>query len=86
MDKSNEEFKARLEGTHTFPADYLFKFIVNKEKLSEIERLFKDQKLTLKPSKNGNYISVSIRLMMESSDQVMSVYQSAAKIEGIISL
>jgi putative lipoic acid-binding regulatory protein len=86
MDKSNEAFRERLEGTHVFPTLYLFKFIVTKDKLIEIEKLFPRNEIITKPSKKGNYISASIKMMMPSSDHIIEVYKSASKIEGIISL
>jgi hypothetical protein len=39
-----------------------------------------------KKSKTGKYISVSIVLKIQSSDEVISYYRKAEKIKGIISL
>ena len=39
-----------------------------------------------KKSKTGKYISVSIVMKLASSDEVISYYQQAEKVEGIISL
>jgi len=84
------KLKDRLDNTTKFPAEYLYKFIVPAEgkKVKEIESLFKDRfaRITTKESKTGKYISVSIRVELASSDEVISYYKQAGSIEGIISL
>lgn len=79
-----------LDATTKFPAEYLYKFIVptgGKQK-AEIEELFKDRlaKITGTKSKTGKYISLSIKIKLSSSSEVISYYKKAEKIEGIISL
>ena len=87
MSKFNKaEFKAKLEDIHQFPTQYMFKFIVKGDKLSEVEALFPKQALSLKPSSKGNYTSVTAKLEMASSNAVIEVYEKAHKIEGIIAL
>ena len=87
MSKFNTaEFKAKLDDIHRFPTEYMFKFIVKGEKISEVESLFPKQALTLKPSSKGNYTSVTAKLKMNSSDAVIQVYEQAHKIDGIIAL
>ncbi|GGH03596.1 DUF493 domain-containing protein [Polaribacter pacificus] len=84
------KLKDSLEDTTSFPADYLYKFIVptagDQEK--EVEAIFKATAATYdtKFSKTGKYVSVSIELVVESADQVIAFYKKAEKIEGIISL
>jgi len=41
---------------------------------------------TEKESKKGNYTSLTIQMMMPSSEAVILVYQKASAIEGIIAL
>ena len=56
--------KEKLEATHDFPEDYLFKFIITNQesKHTEIYRVFDDIKFTLntRESKNGKYTSISM--------------------------
>lgn len=84
------KLKSQLEDTTTFPADYLYKFIVptdgNQEQ--EVQDLFNKGGAIIdtKKSKTGKYVSVSIRLQVTSSDEVINYYQQAEKIKGIISL
>ena len=84
------KLKAQLDDTTTFPADYLYKFIVPSDanQVEEVEALFNDSGAVIntKKSKTGKYVSVSVVLKVESSDKVISYYQKAEKIKGIISL
>ena len=93
MSKKDEfylKLKAQLDDTTSFPADYLYKFIVptTKNQETEVEALFnnKGAVITTKKSKTGKYVSVSIILKLNTSDEVISLYKKAEKIEGIISL
>ncbi|UXP33278.1 DUF493 domain-containing protein [Reichenbachiella agarivorans] len=86
MDESSQSFKEKLDSVHVFPTLYLFKFIVPEAQIPEVKALFAKHDVKLKPSKNGKYSSVTIQVMMGSSDQVIETYEKAKKIEGIISL
>lgn len=91
---NKEEFytklKSQLEDTTSFPADYMYKFIVpsNENQEAEVQDLFnnKGAVITTKKSKTGKYISVSIVLKVQDSEEVISYYKKAEKIKGIISL
>ncbi|MCB4235352.1 DUF493 domain-containing protein [Kaistella anthropi] len=76
--------KEKLEATHDFPGDYLFKFIVTNDesKHTEIYRVFDDVKFTLttKDSKNGKYTSMSINAFVLDADQVIKIYKEVGKI------
>ena len=86
MTKSAQEFKEKLETTYSFPTLYMFKFIVPNAKVGEIESLFPKNEMGMKASSNGKYVSVTIKMMASSSDQIIDIYTRAGKIEGIISL
>ncbi|WP_109832511.1 DUF493 family protein [Reichenbachiella versicolor] len=79
-------FKEKLEKVHNFPTLYMFKFIVPKDKVAEVELLFPKNEIVTKPSSSGKYISMTIKSMMESADHIIEVYTEAKKIKGIISL
>ncbi|MBL7876171.1 MAG: DUF493 family protein [Cyclobacteriaceae bacterium] len=79
-------FHEKLDQHYAWPSLYVFKFIVPENKTIEVKSLFPNHIASEKPSKNGNYISVTIEMMMPSSAAVIEIYQSAAKIEGIIAL
>ena len=85
-----EKLKLRLDETTTFPSKYLYKFIVPADelKVKEIELIFNygGAIIDTRSSKTGKYTSVSILIEMQSSDEIISKYKLAEKIEGIISL
>lgn len=81
-----EAFKEKLDGAHKWPSLYMFKFIVPKGKEDEVFALFPKNDLSTKESSKGNYISVTAKVMMGSSDAVMEKYQQANKIEGVLAL
>ena len=86
MEKSTQAFKAKLEETHSFPALYMFKFVVPSAQIDEVISLFPKNEVQLKPSSAGKYTSVTCRMMVSSSDQIIDTYEHASKIEGVISL
>ena len=94
MDQNSESFferlKTELENTHTWPAEYLFKFIVPTDvaKISAVEDAFDGMGavITTRKSKNGNFTSVSVNVQMETPQQVVDKYIEVSVIEGIISL
>lgn len=92
--QDREEFytklKSQLNDTTQFPADYLYKFIVptDENQEQEVQDLFTKGGaiINTKKSKTGKYVSVSVRLQVASADEVITYYQQAEKIKGIISL
>ena len=94
MDKKKEEFYNRLReelsSTSTWPAEYLFKFIVptDKSKIDDVENAFNNLGAVINTtqSKNGKYTSISINVQMENPDNVIEKYIEVSTIEGIISL
>ncbi|OYX85559.1 MAG: hypothetical protein B7Y83_04325 [Flavobacteriales bacterium 32-34-25] len=94
MDKKTEEFfdrlKGELEKSNTWPAIYLFKFIVptDNEKIKQVEQAFNCLGAVIKTtqSKTGKFTSVSIDVQMESPQAIIDKYIEVSTIEGIISL
>lgn len=83
---SPQDFKQKLDEQYSWPSLYMFKFIVSKGKETEVMNLFPFNEVSTKSSKNGNYISVTAKVMMGSSDDIIKIYEEAYKIEGVISL
>ena len=85
-----ERLKKQLEDDTTWPAPYLFKFIVPAEldKIAEIRAIFDDLKgeINTRDSVKGNYTSVSIKVNMKSPDHIIEKYLEVSKVEGVISL
>jgi putative lipoic acid-binding regulatory protein len=95
MNEKTEEFykrlKAELENTtEKWPTEYLYKFIIpaSEAKIALIEKAFNNMGAVIKTnkSKNGNYSSVSINVIMPSADAIIEKYKEVSTIEGIISL
>jgi len=97
MDKplNPEEFynnlEEKLQDTSVWPSEYLYKFIIKSDpiKINTIERIFDNMGAVIKTntSKNGNYTSISIHVIMNSSDVVIEKYKEVGvRVEGVISL
>jgi putative lipoic acid-binding regulatory protein len=84
------KLKERLDTSSTYPSEYLFKFIVptTKNQLNEVKEVFdiSGVEIKTKSSKTKKYVSVSVRMNVKSSDEIISKYNAVATVEGIISL
>jgi uncharacterized protein len=92
--EKSEAFYKRLKEQLTldaiWPAPYMFKFIVTAqlERVAEIRAIFDGTNAIIqtRDSSKGTYISVSIKVNMESPDAVIEKYLEVSKVEGVISL
>ena len=84
MDTS--KFKTLLDEQMTWPDYYQFKFITKTEKKHHVIELLEDHKVEQKLSKNGKYTSVTSRKILNSSDEVIAVYEKVSQVEGVITL
>jgi uncharacterized protein len=81
-----QSFREKLDQHYAWPSLYIFKFIVPSGRESEVKKLFPHHTTTEKQSSQGKYTSVTVQMMMQSSDAVISIYQQASTIEGLIAL
>ena len=94
MDKETEDFyvrlKSELEESTTWPAIYLYKFIVPTTdiNINLVENTFNNMGAVIQThsSKTGKYTSISINVTMQDADKVIEKYVELSIIEGIISL
>ncbi|WP_309641853.1 DUF493 family protein [Flavobacterium sp.] len=94
MDKNTEDFyerlKVELDNSNTWPAEYLFKFIVPTavEKIQKIEDAFNCMGAVIKTtkSKTGKFTSISVDVQMKDAQEIVDKYIEVSTIEGIISL
>ena len=92
-DKS-EEFYGRLREelliNTSWPADYLYKFIVptDKDKIVQIQQIFDNTGAVIesKKSRKGKYTSLSITVNLKNPDEVIQKYKEVGEVEGVISL
>ena len=94
MDKTTQEFyerlKVELNNSNTWPAEYLFKFIVPTEadNVKKVEDAFDCMGAVIKTtkSKNGKYTSISIDVQMKDAQEIVDKYIEVSTIKGIVSL
>ncbi|MDR2861058.1 MAG: DUF493 family protein [Syntrophobacterales bacterium] len=79
-------FRELLDRNHTWPCLFPFKFIAPMEKLHDILLLFPEEEPALRSSKEGKYVSVTIRKHVRSSDEVVACYNRLEGIKGVICL
>ena len=88
-ESDRERMRKQLNETHTWPCDFIFKFIVPKgnENEAALRAIFGlKARLNFKDSKTGKYRSFTIVDQVESADAVFARYEAASNIPGIISL
>lgn len=85
-----KKLKTTLDETTQFPSKYLYKFIIPNDdlKLNQIKDVFNygGAVIDTKPSKTRKYISISILIEMQSSEEIISKYHDVGHIKGLISL
>ena len=93
-EKEAQEFYDRLQtelnNSNTWPAEYLFKFIVPSvdNNVDFVENTFNGMGAVIKTtkSKTGKYTSISIDVTVNNSNEIIQKYKEVAVIKGIVSL
>jgi putative lipoic acid-binding regulatory protein len=84
-----DKLKAQLE-LMEWPNLYLYKFIIpnQNETLAKVTALFEYEtaEISYHESGRGNYVSVSVKEVALSVEQIIEKYQKASEIKGVISL
>lgn len=86
--KQFDDLREKLE-MEDWPNLYLFKFILpsDNEKIARVTGLFDDgADIVMRPSKEGNYISISVKEMMFDVDSIIEIYEKSALIKGVMVL
>lgn len=85
-----ERLKVELDNSNTWPAEYLYKFIMPSvnDNVERVEKAFDNMGAVIKTtkSKTGKFTSVSVDVTMNSADEIISKYKEVSTIEGIVSL
>ena len=81
-----DNLRQLLDDNNDWPTDYLFKFIAPRSAVDELKKVFDGHEIDLKASKRGNYLSLTSRIRVQSSEEVITVYRQAGSVEGVISL
>ncbi|TAE73685.1 MAG: DUF493 family protein [Bacteroidetes bacterium] len=85
-----ETLKTKLDETESFPLLYMFKFVLpsDNHKIALLTKQFEEQngEITMRTSATGKHTSITIRLVVLSSEEVINHYKRATNIEGVIML
>lgn len=85
-----DELRKKLEESITsFPYIYMFKFIIKADNktMALVEVIFDDDAdIIQKQSTKGNFISITVKQVVMNVDEIISIYEKAAEIEGVMSL
>jgi uncharacterized protein len=85
-----ERLQVELDNSNTWPAEYLFKFIVPSvdDNVERVENAFNCMGAVIKTtkSKTGKFTSVSVDVTMKNAQEIIEKYQEVATIKGIVSL
>ena len=85
-----DELRKKLEESITsFPYIYMFKFIIKADNktMALVEVIFdEDAEIIQKQSTKGNFISITVKQVVMSVDEIISIYEKGAEIEGVMSL
>jgi hypothetical protein len=81
------KFRALLDEEYAWPTDYHFKFIVPVGQIDALQQLLNTTaRIEVRLSRNNRYASVSVRMKMSSSQEVIYVYEKVGGLEGLIAL
>jgi uncharacterized protein len=90
VDAFYERLATELDNQNTWPANYLFKFIVptQDDNVLIVENAFNSLGAIIKTtaSKTGKFTSVSIDVMMPNAQTIIQKYKDLSNIKGIVSL
>ena len=86
MSQNFKAFRDKLEEGYSWPSLYMFKFIVPKGKEDLVADLFPKHEIKSRVSNQGNYVSITVQSMCNSSDEIIDIYKKAHEIEGLIAL
>lgn len=84
-----DKLREHLTKDFTWPTVYMFKFIAPAENriFALLHDLFPHQaEFTNRHSAGGKYVSITVKELMLSADEVIERYQKASAIEGVIVL
>lgn len=92
MHFSQEEqyFHSLLEKEYTWPDFYKFRFIcaaTSKDQfLKIVEKIANVEKLHITPSAQDHYFSITFRLYVLKSEEVVQIYRNLSIVQGVIKI
>jgi hypothetical protein len=89
MDDRFIKLREALLKEKKWPMEYLFKFIVPNEQvlIDDVKEVFTNpDNIKYKVSQNIKYVGITCKELMPDVDSIISIYEKAAKIKGVISI
>lgn len=89
MNKKWQDLTALLAELHSFPTKYVFKFIVPIAQEEKVLAVFPETKtiaVDKRHSSAGQYVSLTLTVQANSSQEIVNYYQKLETVPGIISL
>lgn len=83
-----QSLREKLE-LQSWPSLYMYKFIFKGEnrKIALIESEFdKSAEFNIRASSAGKYVSITVKVKVNNSEEVIEKYKAISKIEGVIML
>ena len=81
-----DRFQHLLDDQMDWPSELVFKFIAPRAGLGEMKAVFGLHPVRVRSSRAGNYVSITARMQMHSSSEIIAVYKAASGIKGVIML
>lgn len=88
-EEAKDRLRQSLDKVHAWPSLYMFKFILepDAERLQQVLSLFPPESEVLrKYSAGGKYLSITVKEIMMTAEDVVMRYDRAAGIPGVIAL
>ncbi|MBK9177843.1 MAG: DUF493 family protein [Flavobacteriales bacterium] len=88
-EEAKERLRQSLDKVHAWPSLYMFKFILepDADRLEKVMALLNPESEVLrKYSAGGKYLSLTVKEVMMSAEDVVARYDRAAGIPGVIVL
>jgi hypothetical protein len=83
---NEDQFRRLLDEQNDWPDHFTFKFIVPIERFEQLQSLLTEHEFKTRPSSKGNYVSVTLNPLIESTDEVIELYTRVSVIEGLVAL
>lgn len=88
-EEAKNRLRERLNEVHDWPSVYMFKFVLepDEERLQALLALFPSESEVLRRySTGGKYLSITVKEVMISADEVVLRHEKASSITGVIVL
>ena len=83
---SIDSFRSSLDAHYDWPSVFPFKFIVPVEQSNQVIELLDVDDLQSRSSSKGRFVAFTLEKEMQSSDEVIALYERMSRIPGIITL